>query len=249
MKDKVALVTGASSGIGRAIALSFVGKGASVMVADVDENGGMETVKMIEGAGGKGAFFKADVSKEEDVDAMIAETVKSFGGLNFAANNAGIEGAPAPITDTLTKDWNLTIAINLTGVFLCLRAEINYMKDNGGGAIVNTSSIAGLKGYENLAPYVASKHGVTGLTRAAALETAKQGIRINSVHPGAIKTPMIARIEEEMPEMFEGIAEMHPIGRIGEPKEVGDAVVWLCSDEASFVTGHQMAIDGGVVAG
>jgi NAD(P)-dependent dehydrogenase (short-subunit alcohol dehydrogenase family) len=245
----VALVTGASSGIGRAIALAFGAKGAKVMVADLNEEGGHETVMMIKDAGGEAAFVKADVSKEDDVKEMVNETVKTLGGLDYAANNAGIEGAPTKMHETSVDDWHMTIGVNLTGVFLCLKYEIGYTLEHGGGAIVNTSSIAGLRGMADLSPYIASKHGVTGLTRAAALEYATQGIRVNSVHPGAINTPMIARLEDEMPEMFAGISAMHPIGRVGEPKEIGDAVVWLCSDEASFVTGHQMAIDGGFMAG
>lgn len=249
MKNKVALVTGASSGIGRAIAIAFAAKGAKVMVADLNEEGGHETVMMIKDAGGEAAFVKANVSKEADVKAMVDETVKTLGGLDYAANNAGIEGAPTGLHLTTAKDWQMTIDVNLTGVFFCLKHEIAYMLENNGGAIVNTSSIAGLRGMADLAPYIASKHGVTGLTRAAALEYAKQGIRVNSVHPGAIKTPMVARLEDEMPEMFAGIAAMHPVGRIGEPNEIGETVVWLCSDEASFVTGHQMAVDGGFMAG
>lgn len=246
---KVALVTGASSGIGRAIALAFAERGAKVMVADLNEEGGQETIKLIEDAGGTASFVKVDVSKEDEVKKMVDKTVKSLGGLDFAANNAGIEGAPASIHETSEEDWLRTIAVNLSGVFFCLKHEISYMLEHGGGAIVNTSSIAGLGGSENLAPYTASKHGVTGLTRCAALECAKQGIRVNSVHPGAIRTPMIARIEEEMPEMFAGIEDMHPVGRIGEPNEIGEAVAWLCSDEASFITGHTMVIDGGTMAG
>jgi NAD(P)-dependent dehydrogenase (short-subunit alcohol dehydrogenase family) len=249
MKGKVALVTGASSGIGRAIALAFAAKGAKVMVADINEEGGHETVKMITDGGGTAAFFKADVSKEDQVKAMIDETVKVCGGLDFAANNAGIEGAPKGIHDTSEEEWLMTINVNLSGVFYCMKHEVIYMVEHGGGAIVNTSSVAGLRGGENLAPYVASKHGVTGLTRCGALEYAKQGIRVNSVHPGAIRTPMVARLEFDMPEMFAGLADMHPVGRVGEPEEIADAVVWLCSDEASFVTGHTMTIDGGMIAG
>ncbi|MCK5793105.1 MAG: SDR family oxidoreductase [Anaerolineales bacterium] len=249
MKEKVALVTGASSGIGRAIALAFATKGAKVMVADLNEEGGHETVMMIKDAGGEAAFVKADVSKEADVKAMVDETVKTLGGLDYAANNAGIESAPTVLHLTTAKDWQMIIDVNLTGVFFCLKHEIAYMLENNGGAIVNTSSVAGLRGLANMSPYVASKHGVTGLTRAAALEYAKQGIRVNSIHPGGIKTPLVARLEAEMPEMFAGMVAGHPIGRMGEPNEIGEAVVWLCSDEASFVTGHQMAVDGGFMAG
>jgi NAD(P)-dependent dehydrogenase (short-subunit alcohol dehydrogenase family) len=248
MKDKVALVTGASSGIGRAIAKAFAAKGAKVMVADVNEEGGLETVKMIKDAGGVAAFVKADVSKDDQVKAMVDETVKVLGGLDYAANNAGIEGAPTPTHLTSEENWQMTIAVNLTGVFHCLKHETAYMLEHGGGAIVNTSSIAGLAGVANMCAYVASKHGVTGLTRTAALEYSRQGIRVNSVHPGAIRTPMIARIEYEMPEMFAGMNEMHPIGRIGEPEEVANAVVFLCSDKASFITGHTLAVDGGLMA-
>lgn len=248
MEGKVALVTGGSSGIGRATALAFANKGAKVVVADVNVAGGEQTVQMIKDARGEAVFIKADVSKADEVEALINQTVDAFGGLDYGINNAGIEGAPAPLHETDFANWDMTIAVNLTGVFNCLRQEICHMIANGGGAIVNTSSIAGLVGAAGLSPYVASKHGVTGLTRAAALEYSAQGIRVNSVHPGAIRTEMIDRIIEEMPEMAEGMAALHPIGRIGEPEEVADAIVWLCSDEASFVTGHTMVIDGALTA-
>ena len=248
MEGKVALVTGGSSGIGQATALAFARNGAKVAVADVDVAGGTATVAMIKEAGGEAAFIQADVSNEEDVKAMVAATVSSFGRLDYAVNNAGIEGVQAAIHETTVDSWEKTISINLSGVFYCLKHEIAHMLTQGGGAIVNTSSIAGLKGFAGLSPYVASKHGVTGLTKAAAVEYAAQGIRVNSVHPGAIRTPMVARYVEEAPEVGAQMDAMHPIGRIGEPAEVGDAIVWLCSDKSSFVTGHTLAIDGGIMA-
>jgi len=248
MKGKVALVTGAGSGIGRAIAQAFANKGAKVMVADIVEQGGMETVKLIQDAGGEAAFVKVDVSKEEQVKAMVDKTVETLGGLNYAANNAGIDGPPAPIHGLSLEDWQKVIDVNLTGVFLGIKYEAMYMLEHGGGAIVNTSSFAGLRGVDYMGAYVASKHGVTGLTRTAALEYSKLGIRVNSVHPGGIRTPMIEQFIKMRPEMGEQMNTNHPIGRIGEPREIADSVVWLCSDEASFVTGLAMAVDGGMSA-
>lgn len=247
MKGKVALVTGGASGIGRSTALAFAKKGAKVAVVDLDEGGGEETVKLVKEIGGESRFYKVDVSSESEVKALVDNVVKEFGGLDYAFNNAGIEGNQNPLHETESSDWNKTIGINLSGVFYCMKYEIAHMLKSG-GAIVNTSSVAGLVGFSRLAPYVASKHGVAGLTKAAAIEYSSQGIRVNSVHPGAIRTPMITRAIEKNPELEKIIGTMHPIGRIGEPEEVANAVVWLCSDEAGFVTGHTMAIDGGMLA-
>jgi len=248
MEGKVAFVTGGGSGIGRATALAFASKGVKVAVADINADGGQETVKMIKDASGEATFFKADVSKENEVKALLDRVVGTFGSLNFGFNNAGIEGAQIPLHETDSGDWDKIIAVNLSGVFYCLKYEIAHMLNNGGGAIVNTSSVAGLVGFRNIAPYVASKHGIAGLTRCAALEYSAQGIRVNSVHPGMIRTPMVVRAIEENPDLGLAIGAMHPIGRLGEPNEVANTVVWLCSDEASFVTGHTMTIDGGLVA-
>lgn len=248
MEGKVALVTGGGSGIGRATAQAFAKKGVKVAVADIDADGGQETVKMIKDTGGQAAFFHVDVSKEDEVKGLIDKVVDTFGGLNFGFNNAGIEGAQTPLHETDSSNWDKIIAINLSGVFYCLKYEITHMLNNGGGAIVNTSSVGGLVGVGNLSAYVASKHGVSGLTRCAALEYSAQGIRVNSVHPGAIRTPLFDRALEENPELDVVFNSMHPIGRAGEPHEIANAVVWLCSGEASFVTGHTMAIDGGWMA-
>ena len=247
-EGKVALVTGAGSGIGRASAMAFAQAGAKVVVADIVVAGGEETVQMIQQAGGEAIFVEADVSQASAVEAMVNKAVATYGRLDYAHNNAGIEGAMSSTVDCTEETWDRTIAINLKGVWLCMKYEIPQMLKQGGGAIVNTASIAGLVGSPGLPAYVASKHGVNGLTKAAALEYAKEGIRVNAVCPGAIRTPMIARVVEENPEMGQIIESMHPIGRAGEPEEVAQTVVWLCSDAASFVTGLPMAVDGGVVA-
>jgi NAD(P)-dependent dehydrogenase (short-subunit alcohol dehydrogenase family) len=245
---KVALVTGAGSGIGRASAIAFGKEGAKVVVADIVVVGGEETVQMIKKAGGEATFVKADVTQAAAVESLVNKTVETYGRLDYAHNNAGIEGEMSSTVDCTEETWDRTINVNLKGIWLCMKYEIPQMLKQGGGAIVNTASIAGLVGFAGLPAYVASKHGVNGLTKAAALEYAKEGIRVNAVCPGAIRTPMIRRMLETNPEMEEVIGNLHPIGRIGEPEEIAKAVVWLCSDAASFVTGLPMAIDGGSVA-
>ncbi|WP_126243636.1 SDR family oxidoreductase [Chitinophaga rhizosphaerae] len=245
-KDKVAVVTGGSFGIGRAAAIAFANKGAKTVIVDWLEDG--ETLKRIKAAGGEAIFMKCDVSKSDDVRKMVENTISTFGQLDYAFNNAGIEGISAPVQDCTEDNWDKTIGINLKGIWLCMKYEIPEMLKQGKGAIVNCASIAGLVGFPGLPAYVASKHGVLGLTRTAALECAKFGIRVNAVCPGAIKTPMIDRITGKKKEAEELFAAMEPIGRLGNPAEVANAVVWLCSDEASFVTGHAMAVDGGWVA-
>ncbi len=247
-KDKVALVTGSGSGIGRASALTFAREGAQVVVSDVAVEGGEETVQLIKNAGGEAMFIKADVSQAAQVEALIAKAVEAYGRLDCAHNNAGIEGNSAKVADYDEADWNRVIAINLTGVWLCMKYEIPQMLQQGGGAIVNTSSVAGLLGFRTGSAYVASKHGVLGLTKTAALEYAKSGIRVNAVCPGAIDTPMMGRITDHRPHRAAKMAAGEPVGRMGTPQEIAEAVVWLCSDAASFVTGHPMAVDGGIVA-
>jgi NAD(P)-dependent dehydrogenase (short-subunit alcohol dehydrogenase family) len=242
---KVALVTGASGGIGRATALAFAASGATVLVSDVNDAGGAETVSLIASAGGKAAYQHCDVSDGAQVKALVARAVKDFGRLDFALNNAGINNAMAnEYEDAL---WARSMAINLTGVMLCMREEEEVMLAQGKGAIVNTASINGLIGNGAQPAYTASKHGVVGLTRHGALRWAKAGIRVNCVCPGVIETPMTAPMAN-IPEIRKIMDDMTPMGRMGRPEEIAAAVLWLCSDQASFVTGHAMVIDGGATA-
>lgn len=248
MKGKVALVTGGAAGIGRATALLFSEKGANVVVADVTPDEGQNTADLIKKNGGEAIFVKCDVSKTAEVESLVNKTVKTYGRLDYAFNNAGIEGRMAPTADCTEENWNRTVAINLTGVWLCMKYEIPQMLKQKSGAIVNTSSVAGLVGFTGLPAYVATKHGVVGLTKTAALEYAKQGIRVNAVCPGVIKTAMVERIIGGNPSAEAQFTALEPIGRLGDPREVAEAVVWLCSDAASFVTGIAMPVDGGFVA-
>lgn len=245
LDGKVALVTGASGGIGRAAALVFARSGASVMVSDVNEEGGRETVALIEAAGGKAAFVRCNVSKADEVKAMVAATVDTFGGLDCAFNNAGINR----VTDDQYDDaiWERDIAINLSGVMRCMREESEVMLQRGGGAIVNTASINGLVGNGAQPAYTAAKHGVVGLARHGALRWAKAGIRVNAVCPGVIETPMTAPLVANA-EIRALMDSMTPMGRMGSANEIAEAVVWLCSPAASFVTGHAMVVDGGATA-
>jgi len=248
VEGKVALVTGGSSGIGRATALLFAKEGAKVVVADVTVSGGEETVQMIKAAGGDAIFVKADMAKAADVEAMIQKTVATYGRLDCAHNNAGIEGTTKKTHDYDEADWDRVIAINVKGVWLCMKYQIPQMLKQGSGAIVNTASGAGLLGVPQMPAYVASKHAVVGLTKTAALEYAKAGIRVNAVCPGVIKTPMVDRMTNLRPGRMERMAAAEPIGRMGKPEEIAAAVVWLCSDAASFVTGLPMPVDGGITA-
>lgn len=249
---KVALVTGSAAGIGRETALQFAAEGAKVVVSDIAEGGGEETAAMIRKNGGEAAFIRADVAKAADVAALIAQTVTRFGRLDCACNNAGIEGTVAPFIDQTEENFDRIIDINLKGVFLCLKAEITQMLTQGGGSIVNLASIAGLIGFPGLSPYVASKHAVNGLTKNAALEYAKQGIRVNSVCPGGIDTRMLDSLADQATggkmTSREMMDNLHPMGRIGTPDEVAKLIVWLVSDSASFVTGVHVPVDGGFVA-
>ncbi len=248
LDGKVALITGAGSGIGRASALVFAREGAKVAVADIVVEGGEETVRMVKEAGGEAFFIKVDVSNAAEVEAMVNTVVDTYGRIDCAYNNAGIEGRLAS-TDEYPEDvFDKVIDINLTGVWLCMKYELPHMLKQGGGAIVNTASGAGLIGVAGMSAYVASKHGVVGLTKTAALEYAKSGIRVNSVCPGLIQTPMVERITADQPQLGEALVAAEPVGRTGKPEEIAESVVWMCSDAASFVTGHAMSVDGGYVA-
>ncbi len=242
---KTALVTGAGSGIGRATALGFAKSGARVLVSDVNDAAGAETVAMIAAAGGTAVFQSCDVSDADQVKAMIARAVAEFGGLDFAHNNAGINSMMAD--EYQDEVWAMSLGVNLTGVMMCMREEAAVMLKAGKGAIVNTSSINGLVGNGAQPGYVATKHGVVGLTRHGALRWAQAGIRVNAVCPGVIETGMTAPLAAN-PEMRKILDGMTPMGRMGRPEEIASAVLWLCSDEASFVTGHAMVIDGGATA-
>jgi NAD(P)-dependent dehydrogenase (short-subunit alcohol dehydrogenase family) len=248
VEGKVALVTGGASGIGRATALTFAREGAKLVIADLNADGGQQTVHMITEQGGEAIFVRTDVSKAVEVQALISKAVETYGRLDCAHNNAGIAGGGRALTAEYPEErWQQVIAVNLTGVWFCMKYEIPQMLSHGSGAIVNTASAAGLVGGRGISAYVASKHGVVGLTKTAALEYAQQGIRVNCVCPGAIQTPMTDRAWSD-PERRARVIASEPIGRIGNPEEVAEAVVWLCSDAASFVTGHAMSIDGGLVA-
>lgn len=249
LEGKVAVVTGAGSGIGRAVALAFAGRGAKVVVADVKVDGGGETVTMIEDVGGDTTFVKADVSSATDVQALVNKTVETYGSLDYAFNNAGITLETRDRLHEVAEDeWDLVMDINLKGVWHCMRYEIAQMLKQGGGAIVNTASIAGLRGTRLGSAYSASKHGVIGLTRSAALEYAKDGIRVNAICPSFVRTAMLAGLVSRDPERGAHIQSLIPVGRLAEPQEIAETVVWLCSDAASYVTGHDMLVDGGYMA-
>jgi NAD(P)-dependent dehydrogenase (short-subunit alcohol dehydrogenase family) len=250
LDGKVALVTGGASGIGRATALTCAREGAKLVIADMNDEGGQQTVHMITENGGKATFVRVEVRQASEVEAMISKAVETYGRLDCAHNNAGIGSRPRVRLHELPEEsWDRVIGINLTGVWLCMKYEIRQMLTQGGGAIVNTASIMGLVGsWSRSGAYNASKHGVVGLTKTAALEYATAGIRVNAVCPGYIRTPLIEAALTNNPEMEAQIIERHPVGRLGRPEEIAEAVAWLCSDAASFVTGHAMTVDGGYVA-
>jgi NAD(P)-dependent dehydrogenase (short-subunit alcohol dehydrogenase family) len=249
-KGKVALVTGASMGIGRASALAFARRGAKVVVADVDVPGGEETVRLIRQAGSEAIFVKTDVSNAADVEALVKKAVATFGKLDYAHNNAAINRGIGVMTATYKEeDWDIQVDVNLKGIFLCMKYEIPEMLKIGKGtAIVNTSSISGLSGHPADPGYVGSKFGVVGITKSTAMQYAKSGIRINCVCPGPIRTSLYDRVVAAIPGVEEATLERNPMGRIGEPEEVAEAVVWLCSDAASYITGVPLPVDGGLAA-
>ncbi|WMN12127.1 SDR family oxidoreductase [Marivirga salinae] len=245
-KDKVAIVTGGSFGIGRATAILFAKHGAKVTIADVVEDS--ETLNTIKKLGGTAIFVKCDVSKESDVINMVEQTIEKFGRIDFAFNNAGIEGLAAPAHECTNNNWTNVMNVNIDGVWLCMKHQIPHMLKQGKGAIVNNASVAGLVGFAGTPAYVASKHAVVGLTKNAASDYAKLGIRVNVVCPGIIKTPMIDRFTGKDKKIEKQFMDMEPVGRLGKPEEVAEAVIWLCSDASSFVTGQALAVDGGWVA-
>jgi NAD(P)-dependent dehydrogenase (short-subunit alcohol dehydrogenase family) len=247
LEGKVAVVTGAAMGIGRASAQAFAREGASVVVADIDVDGGEQTASLIEADGGSASFIRTDVSIKEDVEAMVQHAVDTFGGLDCAHNNAGIAAPMVPLADYPDDGWHHTIAVMLTGVYYCMKAEIPRMLERGGGAIVNTASGVGLVGYPNQAAYTASKHGVLGLTKVAALDYGSQGVRVNAICPGTARTPMVDEAISQFPGIEDELKKLHPIGRIGEASEIAEAAVWLCTPAASFVLGVALPVDGGYV--
>lgn len=245
LENKVALVTGAGSGIGQATAILYAQHGARVIVSDLNDKGGQETVDIIKKNDGEASFIKADVSKPGDCKNLVSESVRLYGRLDIAFNNAGIGGELSPIADMSVDGWLKVIDTNLNSVFYCMKYELPEMLRNGYGSIVNMSSILGQVAFANSAAYVAAKHGVVGVSQNAAVEYAKQGIRVNVIAPAFINTPLLSVLDEQTKG---ALVNIHPIGRLGESKEVAELVVWLSSDKASFVTGSYYAIDGGYLA-
>ncbi|RLA41181.1 MAG: short chain dehydrogenase [Gammaproteobacteria bacterium] len=249
LEGKVTLITGAASGIGAATAEIFAERGARVVVSDIAEEGGRETVERIRSAGGEAMFRRCNVADPEQVQQLINATVGTYGHLDAAFNNAGVEGEAATTPNCSIENFDLNIDVNLRGVFLCMKYQIEqFLKQASSGVIVNTASVAGLVGAKGVPAYVAAKHGVVGLTKTAAIEFAKKKIRVNAVCPGGIRTQMLERLIDEKPWVEKQMLKLQPIGRLGDPKEVGRVVAFLCSDDASFVTGHAMPVDGGCVA-
>ena len=248
-EGKVAFVTGGGAGIGRTTAIAFAREGASVVVADLSEDSANETVRMIEALGAHALAVKCDVSKSEDVKAALDRTIEAFKRLDFAFNNAGCEQPLSYTPDVTNEVWKRIVDVNLGGIFQCMKYEIPLMLKNGGGAIVNTSSGAGVVGIRGQAAYCAAKHGVIGLTKSAALEYAKEGVRINAVCPGCIDTPMMDRFTGGTDEGRQRVMAQEPVGRLGTPQEIAETVLWLCSDVAGFAIGHAVVVDGGQTAG
>lgn len=247
MQGKVALVTGSGGGMGQVAAQLFAARGAAVLVVDVDADGGAATVETVRQVGGEALFFRADVSVEEEVEAMVAKTVSTWGRLDYAVNNAAIEGEVKPLVEQSSEVFRRVVAVDLAGVFYGLKHQIPVMVRQGTGAIVNVASIAGVRAHPGLAPYVAAKHGVNGLTKTAAIEYGPAGLRVNSVCPGGIWTPQLERYLREAPELKASIIDNNPLRRLAQPQEMAEAVAWLCSDAASYVNGHELVVDGGKI--
>lgn len=248
MENKVGIVTASGLGIGRASALTFAAEGAKVVVSDISEEAGNETVQLIKDAGGEAIFVPCNVANEEEVKQLVDEAVNKFGRLDFAHNNAGIGAPTKPVTETEAADWERAFKVNVEGMFYCMKHEITAMLKSGGGAIVNTASTSGLRGSPGLAAYTSSKWGVNGLTKTAALEFGKQGIRVNSICPGMTLTDSVRKWKKEVPEQAKAFEEAIPLGRMGKVEEQANAAVWLCSDKAGFITGVNLAVDGGQTA-
>ena len=246
LENKVALVTGATSGIGKAAALALGIAGAKVVFSGRRDQEGEATAALIRDAGAECLFVRSDVSSEEDVKALIQKTIEAYGRLDCAFNNAGIDPPSKPLHEQSIEDFDKLMAINVRGLFLCMKYEIQQMLSQGSGAIVNNSSIGGLIGFPGVSPYIASKHAVMGLTRSAALDYAKQGIRINAVNPGFIATDMIDRLVDQVGGTANDLASTVPMGRMGQAEEIAQAIVFLCSDAASYITGQPLIVDGGL---
>lgn len=248
LDGKIALITGGSSGIGRETAVLFAQHGASLAIADLNPDGGQDTVQLIREAGGTAVFIQTDVAQAAQVENMVNEVMREYGRLDIAFNNAGIEGAPVRTMDVTEAEFDQILAVNAKGVWLCLKYEIQQMLRQGSGSIINTASVAGLIGAHSMSAYAASKHAVVGLTRTAAVEYARKGIRINAVCPAIIRTAMVERAIAQLPQLEHGAIQNNPSRRLGNPNEVAQAVLWLASDASSFTTGTTLTVDGGLTA-
>ncbi len=249
MKGKSGLITASGSGIGRASAIAFANAGANVMVSDLNEEAGLETVQLIKDNGGSAAFYKTDVTDEAQIKALIDETVSTFGQLDFAHNNAGLSFSQGKIGDTDSEQWDKTIKLTLYSVFYGMKHQVNAMVETGGGAIVNTVSTAGIEGVTNMTPYVAAKHGITGLTKSVALEYARQGIRVNGIAPGSTLTPALQGWAKEAPDQYEAVLQAIPAGEMAQPEDQANAALFLCSNIAGHINGVILPVDGGFASG